>query len=136
MKENLTGSSDLLSGGKPSQTSGSHSKFPLKLDKDGLDRVYFFMTLEQQAIFANPNNKLIVIEGKAGTGKTLLLKAKALELVRDNKDIEILYVINSKTTGSSRNDCKMFREMTVEDFKSNPSIRVLGAHENDDGKKL
>ena len=126
----------MLSGGKPSQTPGSHSKFPLKLDKVGLGRVYYFMTLEQQAIFADPNNKLIVIEGKPGTGKTLLLKAKAMEMARGNKDIQILYVVNSKTRKSVELDCKMFREMTVEEFKSNPSIRVVGAHESDDGEKL
>ena len=59
-----------------------------------------------------------------------------MEMERDNKGIQILYVVNSKTRKSVELDCKMFREMTVEEFKSNPSIRVVGAHESDDGEKL
>ena len=72
-----------MSSGKPKKIPDSHSGFPYRIDKIGLDQVHFFMTMEQKAIFDDPNNKLVVIEGSPGTGKTLLLKAKAMELARD-----------------------------------------------------
>jgi Cdc6-like AAA superfamily ATPase len=52
--------------------------------------------MEQRAILTNPNNKRIVITGKPDTGKTLLLKTKAMELLLLNANVntKILYVIN------------------------------------------
>ena len=94
IKENLTSSSNLMSSGKPKKIPDSHSGFPYRIDKIGLGQVHFFMTMEQKAIFDDPNNKLIVIEGRPGTGKTLLLKAKAMELTRDKhcKKIHATYL--------------------------------------------
>jgi KaiC/GvpD/RAD55 family RecA-like ATPase len=50
--------------------------------------------MEQRTILTNPNNKRIVITGKPDTGKTLLLKTKAMELLNANVNTKILYVIN------------------------------------------
>ena len=50
--------------------------------------------MEQWTILNNPNNKRIVITGKPDTGKTLLLKTKAMELLNANVNTKILYVIN------------------------------------------
>jgi len=52
--------------------------------------------MEQRTILTNPNNKRIVITGKPDTGKTLLLKTKAMELLNANVNTKILYVINRK----------------------------------------
>jgi Cdc6-like AAA superfamily ATPase len=47
-----------------------------------------------RTILTNPNNKRIVITGKPDTGKTLLLKTKAMELLNANVNTKMLYVIN------------------------------------------
>jgi len=64
------------------KTSKKNINYPNDRDVIGNERIKFFLNPEQHELLVNNSNKKILLKGGFGTGKSLLLKLKALELAK------------------------------------------------------
>ena len=132
IKKALTCDENLISGSMPpakkkEQTkrltsdiktpTENKKKYPITKDKIGDERVTFFLSPEQRSSMINKNNLRMDFTGKPGTGKSLLLKVKALKLSEELK--KVAFVIGRPKDSVSDKDifAKNFYDLTIRDFR-------------------
>ncbi len=107
--EDATGRKDPISVSAPKDESRD---FPRKIDRSGLERVKFFWTEEQKMVMSDPANTRLIIKGRPGVGKTLLLKNKVMEIADStSKDNSVLFIVGTVSYFFSR-DFKIFLKKT------------------------
>jgi hypothetical protein len=116
IKRSLTGTSSFISAATPCTICQSEKKclrcnetcthpekncncrchikkkiFPQTKDCCGHKRIIYFLDSNQKVVLKNKENLKLIITGGYGTGKSLLLKGKAIELAKSGE--KVLYVI-------------------------------------------
>ncbi len=94
IKRSLTGTSSFISAATPCTICQCHIKkkiFPQTKDCCGHQRTIYFLDSNQKVVLKNKENFKLIITGGYGTGKSLLLKGKAIELAKSGE--KVLYVI-------------------------------------------
>jgi hypothetical protein len=88
--KNKTGRYNAFSGSTPC-TSQCEKNFPKNKDCCGQQKIIYFLDPIQKAVLKSTENFKLIITGDYGTGKSLLLKGKAIELAK--RDEKVLYII-------------------------------------------
>jgi len=66
-------------------------KFPFKKDELGDEKIKFFLSPQQRELLMKKNTTRMIIRGEPGTGKSLLLKLKAIEIAKTGQ--KVYYII-------------------------------------------
>jgi hypothetical protein len=120
-----TGTKHPITSSMPDEESSQKKvQYPKEKDVVGDERIKFFLTPDQRDLLANINCTKLLIKGGFGTGKSLLLKIKALEL--DKSGEKVAYVIGNPNEKSEENFAGYFFELTQRDFY-NSKVEVLKA---------
>ena len=128
IKEQNTGSASPVSSSPPCfyctykgniLNDPSAIRYPLNCDCCcGGERTVFTLDPPQKAILSKQTSNRLVLKGGYGTGKSLILKLKAIELAK--KGEKVLYVIGNLTILSRypSEDGYIFNQQTERDFKT------------------
>jgi len=63
------------------------NKFPFKKDELGDERIKFFLSPQQRELLRNKSMTRLFLSGGPGTGKSLLLKLKAIEMAKSGQNV-------------------------------------------------
>ena len=88
VKSTLTGNKDPVSSSMPlERKSAKKTMFPLDRDVVGDEKVIFFLSPQQREILICKSSQRLIIHGGYGTGKSLLLKLKAIEMAKSGQRV-------------------------------------------------
>jgi hypothetical protein len=124
----LKGNSDLVSAGPSKELTMSAAKpkkghtYPRTQDKLGDQRIKLFLSENQRALLLRNDCKLLLLNGTYGSGKSLLLRLKALELAARGEKVAFLV----GGGGFSRK----FYALTKQDFQ-NTKVKFLEKPSNE-----
>jgi hypothetical protein len=123
----LKGNADLVSAG-PSKELADQKKghmYPRMLDKVGDERIKLLLDKSQRALLMGNDCKFLLLGGTYGSGKSLLLRLKALELAAQGEKVAFL-------VGGLHYLAKKFSALAKQDFENTKVkfIEKLGDYHN------
>jgi len=106
IKKGITGDETLISACMPEKVGGKPFDFPKQRDKRGDQIVRIFLTENQRQLLDNEECRLRIY-GSYGTGKSLILKLKAMEVAhknaiqnkKDQKQCKVFFAAGQYTIG-------------------------------------